>query len=147
MSISTSQFTPPSLLTPDNCKFAFYTWLYFCFVNKFICNHFFFFKISYIQGIIWHLSFSVIHQILILIADKEGRESWQGSDHKGWEDRFQTGKLGQVVWIVFLLVFGRGGSGRWQKGVPFWRLAFERDNIYSRKHSNILILHTSSISR
>ena len=40
-----------------NHKFVFCLWVYFCFLIKFICILFFFFKIPHISGNIWCLSF------------------------------------------------------------------------------------------
>ena len=54
----------PPLLSPLVTKFIFYVWVYFCFINKFICIIFRF----HIYEIKWYLSFSVWLGLLSMIT-------------------------------------------------------------------------------
>ena len=63
--IPSSWFIPPLPMFPfGNHKFVFDIYVYFCFINKFICI---FFKktISYMSDIIWYLSFSDLLSMII----------------------------------------------------------------------------------
>ena len=55
--IPKAQAIPPKRQQPQVCFLCL--WVYFCFVNKFICVLFFFFKILHINDALWYLSFSV----------------------------------------------------------------------------------------